>query len=141
MCVAEALTQESMKKAAESVSAGMFPWERRQMDGGGTPLNTFERVYWLAFGGAIAFLIGTNVYRYWSSKQEVKACIQGNSFSIAHTTLLILQMVSGAFVQVDEDTARKKDEIALKLAVGDINVLQSEDVFEGLTPKVRTTGP
>ena len=44
-------------------------------------------------------------------------------------------------MQVDEDTARKKDEIALKLAVGDINVLQSEDVFEGLTPKVRSTCP
>ena len=82
MCVAEALTQESMKKAAESVSAGMFPWERRQMDGGGKPLNSFERVYWLAFGGAIAFLIGTNVYRYLSSKQVVKVCVQDTSFSV-----------------------------------------------------------
>ena len=34
---------------------------------------------------------------------------------------------------------RKKDDIALKLAAGEINVLQSEDVFEGLTPKVRST--
>lgn len=55
--------------------------------------------------------------------------------------LLRYKMLSVASVQVDEDTARKKDEIALKLAVGEINVLQSEDVFEGLTPKVRTTGP
>lgn len=39
-------------------------------------------------------------------------------------------------MQVDESVARKKDEMALKLAVGEINVLQSEDVFEGLTPKV-----
>lgn len=75
MCVAEALTQESMKKAAESVSAGMFPWERRQMDGGGKPLNTFERMYWIAFGGAIVFLVGVNGYRYWVAKQEVKVSI------------------------------------------------------------------
>jgi hypothetical protein len=44
-------------------------------------------------------------------------------------------------MQVDEDTAAKKDELALKLAVGDINVLQSEDVFEGLTPKVQSKTP
>jgi hypothetical protein len=40
-------------------------------------------------------------------------------------------------VQVDLDTARKKDEIALKLADGSVNVLQCEDVFEGLSPEVR----
>jgi hypothetical protein len=48
----------------------MFPWERRQMDGGSTPLTRFERIYWIAFGGAIVFLVGTNGYRYFKSKQE-----------------------------------------------------------------------
>lgn len=42
-------------------------------------------------------------------------------------------------MQVDEDVAKKKDEIAVKLSSGEINVLQSEDVFEGLTPKARCT--
>jgi hypothetical protein len=42
---------------------------------------------------------------------------------------------------VDEDTARKKDELALQLAMGEITVLQSEDVFEGLTPQVQSKLP
>lgn len=59
------------EKAAQSITASMFPWERRQMDGGSTPLNRFERVYWIAFGGAVAFIVGSNVYRYFTSKKEV----------------------------------------------------------------------
>eukprot|EP00892_Ulva_mutabilis_P010466 jgi/Ulvmu1/7792/UM004_0021.1 len=96
------------EKAAQSVTASMFPWERRQMDGGSTPLNRFERVYWIAFGGAVIFIVGSNVYRYFTSKKEVK---------------------------VDEDLAKVKEEMALKLSSGSVNVLQCEDVFEGLSPQ------
>lgn len=79
-----------MKKAAESVSAGMFPWERRQMDGGGTPLSSFERAYWIAFAGAVVFLIGSNGYRYWHSKQEVKVRIHRPKNKPSLTNILLL---------------------------------------------------
>lgn len=72
---ADTLTKENERKAAESaaqsVTAAMFPWERRQMDGEGTPLNRFERVYWIAFAGAAAFIAGSNIYRYFTVKKEV----------------------------------------------------------------------
>lgn len=68
--------------AAQSVTASMFPWERRQMDGGGTPLNRFERVYWIAFGGAAAFIVGSNLYRYFTTKKEVVV-----SLSVPHALL------------------------------------------------------
>lgn len=75
MSGADALMKENdriaAEKAAQTISASMFPWERRQMDGGSTPLNRFERVYWVAFGGAVVFIVGSNVYRYFTSKKEV----------------------------------------------------------------------
>lgn len=65
---------ELMKKAAESATASMFPWERKQMDGSGKPLSRFDKFYWAAFGGAILFLVGVNGRRWWLSKQQPKAC-------------------------------------------------------------------
>jgi hypothetical protein len=61
-----------MRKAAESVTAGMFPWERRHMDGGNKPLTRFERVYWMAFSGAVVFLVCINGYRYFRSGEKPK---------------------------------------------------------------------
>jgi hypothetical protein len=40
-------------------------------------------------------------------------------------------------VQVDESLEKLKDEMALAIASGKTNILQCQDVFEGLTPKVR----
>ena len=37
-----------------AATAWMFPWERRQMGGEGTPLRTWERLYWGVFVMAIA---------------------------------------------------------------------------------------
>lgn len=39
-------------------------------------------------------------------------------------------------VQVDEDFEKKKEDMAIKLSSGSLNVLQCEDLFEGLTPEV-----
>ena len=40
------------------------------MDGG--KLTTFDRVYWIAFAGAIGFLVIVNGRRYFFPKKEVK---------------------------------------------------------------------
>ena len=68
---AEVEREELMRAAAASATASMFPWERRQMDGGGK-VNTFEKVYWAAFGCAIVYLVVVNGWRYYSKRQEPK---------------------------------------------------------------------
>lgn len=40
-----------------AATAWMFPWERRQMGGEGTPLRTWERLYWGVFVMAIALYL------------------------------------------------------------------------------------
>ena len=40
-----------------AATAWMFPWERRQMGGEGTPLRTWERLYWGVFVMAIAIYL------------------------------------------------------------------------------------
>lgn len=35
----------------------MFPWEKRQMDGRGTPLRTWEKLYWGVFVTAISLFL------------------------------------------------------------------------------------
>jgi hypothetical protein len=117
------------------------------MDGGGTLLTSFERVYWMAFGGATVFLIGRNVYRYWPSKREVPVSLPPPSyilgvlftfaFHLAECCSQHLLRMRGSS-QMNEGAAARKDELALKLAMGEINMLQSDDVFEGLTPEVPT---
>jgi hypothetical protein len=44
---------------------------------------------------------------------------------------------SGVLLQIDLTLEKKKEDLALKIAQGDTNVLQCEDVFEGLAPEVR----
>jgi hypothetical protein len=65
-----------MRQAAQSVTAGMFPWERRHMEGGNKPLTHFERIYWGALAAAVLFLAVTNGWRYFNATPETKVrCI------------------------------------------------------------------
>lgn len=61
-----------MRQAAKSATASMFPWERKQMDGG--KLTSFDKVYWVVFAGAIGFLVVVNARRYFFPKKEVEVC-------------------------------------------------------------------
>ena len=69
---------ELMKKAAETATASMFPWERKQMDGSNKPLSRFDKFYWTAFGGAIVFLVGVNGRRWWLAKQKPEVRLHGS---------------------------------------------------------------
>lgn len=40
-----------------AATSWMFPWEKRQMDGRGTPLRTWEKLYWGVFVTAIALFL------------------------------------------------------------------------------------
>lgn len=44
------------------VTAWMFPWERRQMEGAGTPLRTWEKAYWGLFVGGMAVLLYSRLF-------------------------------------------------------------------------------
>lgn len=44
-------------------------------------------------------------------------------------------------MQVDEGKENRKKELAMQFSKGEVNVLQCEDVFEGLTPEVRIIPP
>ena len=54
------------------VSAWMFPWERRQMEGG-TPLRTWEKLYWGLFVGGLAFLLYSRLFLADAKKPDPKA--------------------------------------------------------------------
>ena len=40
-----------------AATSWMFPWEKRQMDGRGSPLRTWEKVYWGVFVTAISLFL------------------------------------------------------------------------------------
>jgi hypothetical protein len=63
-----------MRRGAESATASMFPWERKQMDGSSKPMSRFDKVYWAAFAGAAIFLIVVNGKRYFMAKEPPKVC-------------------------------------------------------------------
>lgn len=73
------------------------------MDGGGTPLNRFERVYWIAFGGAVAFIAGSNMYRYFTRKKDVVVRLTSNRgacyvppiyvFELHHKRVILLRLM------------------------------------------------
>jgi hypothetical protein len=44
-------------------------------------------------------------------------------------------------MQVDERKENRKRELAMQFSKGEVNVLQCDDVFEGLTPDVRIILP
>ena len=43
--------------SANAATSWMFPWEKRQMDGRGTPLRTWEKLYWGVFVTAISLFL------------------------------------------------------------------------------------
>lgn len=93
LCAAEVERAEQMRQAAKSATASMFPWERRQMDGG--KLTTFDRVYWIAFAGAIGFLIIVNGRRYFFPKKEVK--VRKSNLHASGSVRLCSMACSGCF--------------------------------------------
>ena len=42
---------------ASAATSWMFPWEKRQMDARGSPLRTWEKVYWGVFVTAISLFL------------------------------------------------------------------------------------
>ena len=61
------------------VSAWMFPWERRQMEGG-TPLRTWEKLYWGLFVGGLAFLLYSRLFLADAKKPDPKASARHSQF-------------------------------------------------------------
>ena len=55
-----------------AASAWMLPWERRQMDGAGTPLRTWEKLYWGIFVAGLAAFMFSRLYQ--SQPPDPKAC-------------------------------------------------------------------
>ena len=51
-----------------AASAWMFPWEKRQMDGGNQPLRTWEKIYWGVFVTGFAVFLLTRV-AVWSKTE------------------------------------------------------------------------
>ncbi|KAK2076941.1 hypothetical protein QBZ16_005169 [Prototheca wickerhamii] len=88
------------------LTAWMFPWERRQMEGG--KLNTWEKLYWAAFAGGMCLLAYNHLPDLWRKKEEPK---------------------------VDEDKEARKKERARLILAGRSLLETDEDPFDGLTPQ------
>ena len=53
-----------------AASAWMFPWEKRQMEGGSGPLRTWERVYWGVFVTGLTFFLLSRLNRKSAASTE-----------------------------------------------------------------------
>lgn len=95
----------ALQQGAQTATSWMFPWEKRQMDGRGTPLRTWEKLYWGVFVTAIALFLFN---RLKPNPQEAK---------------------------VDEDKEAKKLAAARAVLAGRSFTEGEDDPFEGLAPK------
>ncbi|GMH33354.1 hypothetical protein BSKO_01188 [Bryopsis sp. KO-2023] len=86
----------------------MFPWEKRQMDGEGTPLRWWEKVYWWVFAGGTAVMLFTMGKRWLHVEQEP---------------------------EIDEELEARKQAAARSAIVGTQGFHTDEDPFDGLSPE------
>lgn len=105
---AEAAAARAQHAAAQSVTrALLFPWERRQFDGRGGKLRTWEKMYWGVFVTAVAGLLFSKVLLPSDTKQQ----------------------------EVDEGKEARKKELARLLLAGGLSLTEDDaQVFEGLSP-------
>ncbi|KAK9834190.1 hypothetical protein WJX81_006967 [Elliptochloris bilobata] len=128
---ARALTAAEQKASAEAVSAWMFPWERRQMEGG-TPLRTWEKAYWGLFVGGMAFLLYSRLFLAEQKKPDPKVAEEKEARKLAAARLAL---AGGTFAE-DEDpfeglTPREIQEYVAKATDG----ASASDPFEGMSPE------
>ena len=69
--IIDAETARLHKEQQDVVSGFMFPWERRQMQGGGE-LNTWEKYYWGVFVVAIAVFLFNRAGSWNNTDEEVE---------------------------------------------------------------------
>lgn len=100
-----ATTASAMQQGAQTATSWMFPWEKRQMDGRGTPLRTWEKLYWGVFVTAISLFLFNRL-----KPDPVEA-------------------------KVDEDKEARKLEAARAVLAGRSFTEGEEDPFEGLGPQ------
>ncbi|KAK9801898.1 hypothetical protein WJX73_009419 [Symbiochloris irregularis] len=87
----------------------MFPWERRQIEGAGTPLRTWEKAYWGIFVTAIALFLFSRLHSPPPAAPEIDT-------------------------QAAQDKEEKKRQAARAVLAGK-SFTEAGDVFEGLTPQ------
>ncbi|DBA85480.1 TPA: hypothetical protein ACH3X2_000427 [Trebouxia sp. C0005] len=95
----------TLQQGAQAATSWMFPWEKRQMDGRGTPLRTWEKLYWGIFVTAISLFLFNRL-----KPDPVEA-------------------------KIDEDKEARKLEAARAVLAGRSFTEGEEDPFEGLGPQ------
>lgn len=93
------------------VSSFMFPWEKRQMQGGA--LSTWEKYYWGVFVMAIAVFLFSKAGN-WMSKDPAKDDEERRR---------------------NEEIERQKHEKARRVLIGGSMLEDEEDPFDGLSPE------
>lgn len=94
-------------EGAKVATTWMFPWERRQMEGG--KLKAWEKLYWGAFVVAIALFLFNRLPKGGKEEDEEDP-------------------------QIAEERKAKKVEFARKIAAGQ-SIVGDEDLFEGEEPE------
>lgn len=97
---ADAKAASPKPKDADNPMAGiMFPWERAVLSGDrqGEPMSNMQKLYWVVFAGAVAFLVVNRVRLYYASlktkeelaeelaenRRAMQAALEGKSFADA----------------------------------------------------------
>lgn len=107
----DADTKTATTETPDIVSSFMFPWEKRQMQGGA--LSTWEKYYWGVFVVSIAVFLFSRA-GHWMSKdpnKEEEECRR------------------------KEEVEKQKQEKARRVLIGGSMLEDEEDPFDGLSPE------
>ncbi|GAB4824256.1 hypothetical protein N2152v2_011302 [Parachlorella kessleri] len=119
---------ETQRESARVATNFMFPWERRQMEGG--KLKTWEKFYWGVFAVAMASLLFNRVS--WKEKEPPKVDEEKEARKAEQARL----MLAGKSFLEDEDTFKgmTPQEIEEYIA-GVTKGAKADDPFEGMSPE------
>ncbi|KFM25805.1 hypothetical protein F751_1419 [Auxenochlorella protothecoides] len=118
----------------------MFPWERRQMEGG--KLTTWEKVYWGAFVAGMSLLAYNNLPRFWKTEEPPTVDEDKEARKLERTRLILAgqSVLDGEEFDGLEPEASPSFFCGVQLAIQEYVSkatagASAADPFEGMSPE------
>ena len=133
-------TRRLHKEQQDVVSGFMFPWERRQMQGG-SELNTWEKYYWGIFVLAIAVFLFNRAGSWTNTEEELEKAVAEKRRKEEMERLQVERarlIMAGGSVLVgddDEDPFEDMSPEAIEKFVMEQTGGSKKDPFAGLSPE------
>ncbi|KAL6778909.1 hypothetical protein ACKKBF_B04085 [Auxenochlorella protothecoides x Auxenochlorella symbiontica] len=120
---------QAQREGAAIATVWMFPWERRQMEGG--KLTTWEKVYWGAFVAGMSLLAYNNLPRFWKTKEPPKVDEDKEARKLERTRLILAGQSVLDGEEFDGLEPEAIQEYVSKATAG----ASAADPFEGMSPE------